>query len=147
VFLALLGCTVVCVDRDLIPIQSQQKRLRRTSIRDAVDRLRLVQLDLIRDGWPFGACTMGGIINIHFLAPQLFKCFESTLVPGGCLLLETVPGCGGNYRQLPKVGELKTALAKTFAFELYRERKIGPPSHEAATVQVFAQRLAPDLRG
>jgi hypothetical protein len=114
-------------------------------MRDAVDRLSLVRLDLIREAWPFGACTMGGIINIHFLAPQLFKYFESTLLPGGCLLLETVPGCGGNYRQLPKTGELRSALAGAFVLELYRERKIGPPSHEAATVQVFAQRAVPDF--
>jgi SAM-dependent methyltransferase len=141
VFLSLLGSSVVCVDRDLTAIRSQQKRLSGTSMQDAFERLTLMQLDLVQEPWPFGKCSIGGIINIHFLAPMLFKCFENSLLPGGCLLLETVPGCGGNYRQLPKAGELRTALEEAFDFRLYRERRAGPLGYQAATVQVFAQRL------
>jgi SAM-dependent methyltransferase len=141
VFLALLGCRVICVDRDLTAIRAQQKQLRRTDMRGALERLTLIQLDLVHEPWPFGKCTIGGIVNVHFLEPLLFKYFEKSLLPGGCLLLETVPGCGGNYRQLPKAGELRTALEKGFDFGLYRERRVGPPGSQTAVVQVFAQRL------
>jgi SAM-dependent methyltransferase len=140
VFLALMGCTVVCVDRDLTSIQGHQRQLRRTSMRQAVTRLTLVKLDLMNEPWPFGACAIGGIINVHLLLPMLFGCFENSLSPGGYLLLETVPGCGGNYLDLPKAGELRDTLGKAFDFELYRERRVGPRDYKATTVQVIAQR-------
>jgi len=68
----------------------------------------------------------GGIINVHFLLPALLPHFASSLSRGGYLLLETVPGCGNNYLQLPKEGELHSLLKGAFEFEYYKERKIGP---------------------
>jgi hypothetical protein len=56
------------------------------------------------------------------------------------LLLETVPGCGGNYLELPKAGTLKTAFERGFNFEFYKEGKVGPPDYDAVTVQLLAKR-------
>jgi hypothetical protein len=141
-FLSQLGCTVICVDRDLTSIQTQKLRLRRTSVREALARLTLCQLDLVKDPWPFGPCTIGGIVNVHFLLPALFPFFENSLAPGGYLLLETVPGCGGNYLDLPKTGEVSSALGKSFDFEFYKEDKVGPRGYDAVTVQLLAKRRA-----
>jgi len=69
--LAQLGCTVICVDRDLTTLQAHVVRLRRTELRKAFSKLSLQQLDLVKDPWPFSASVAGGIINIHFLLPEL----------------------------------------------------------------------------
>jgi hypothetical protein len=83
---------------------------------------------------------VGGIINVHFLLPALFPFCESSLSPGGYLLLETVPGCGGNYLELPKAGGIRSALGKAFDFEFYKEGKVGPRGYDAVTVQLLARR-------
>jgi hypothetical protein len=102
--------------------------------------LTLQHLDLVRDPWPLGADTVGGIINVHFLLPALFASFERSLRQGGYLLLESVPGCGGNYLDLPRAGEVKSALGKAFDFEFYKEGKVGPPGSDAVTVKAVARR-------
>jgi len=140
VLLAQLGCTTICVDKDLTRVETQLLRLRRTSFRRASTRLILQQLDLVKDPWPFGPCSVGGIVNVHFFLPALFPHFESSLSPNGYLLLETVPGCGGNYSELPKAGEVRGALEKTLDFEVYKEGKVGPHGYDAVTVQVLARR-------
>jgi hypothetical protein len=81
----------------------------------------------------------GGIINAHFLFPKLFPWFES-LIPGGYLLTQTVPGCGGNYLQLPKSNELRSALSEHFEFEFYQERPVGPSAFNSVTANLLAKR-------
>jgi hypothetical protein len=135
-----LGCTVICMDKDLAPLQSQQRLWCRSRFKGAVGRLVPRQLDLLAGSWPFGPSTVGGIINVHFLVPTLLPFFESSLSSGGYLLLETVPGCGGNYRQLPRAGELQAALANAFDFEYYKERRVGPRDCDAVTVRLLAKR-------
>jgi hypothetical protein len=71
----------------------------------------------------------------------LFPFFEDSLSPGGCLLFETVPGCGGNYLELPKAGQLKGLLGKAFDIEYYKEAKVGPADYDAVTVRLLASRL------
>jgi SAM-dependent methyltransferase len=90
---AQLGCDVICVDKDLNSLQAHRVRLRRTSLKAAVIKIRPHQIDLVRDPWPFTAGAFGGIINVHFLVPGLFQYFESSLSPGGYLL---IPGSGVN---------------------------------------------------
>jgi SAM-dependent methyltransferase len=138
--LAQLGCTVICVDRDLTTLQAHVVRLRRTELRKASAKLTLHQLDLVKDRWPFTACAVGGIMNVHFLLPELFPFFERSLAPGGYLLLETVPGCGGNYLELPKAGELRSAFERVFELEFYQERRVGPLGFDAVTVRVLARK-------
>jgi tellurite methyltransferase len=139
--LAQLGCTVFCMDRDLTSLRSHVGHLRRTELRKATTRLSLHQLDFGKDQWPFTACHAGGIIDVHFLLPELFPFFERSLSAGGYLLLETVPGCGGNYLELPKVGEVRSFFEKGLQIDWYKERKVGPPGYDAVTVQMLAKKL------
>ena len=114
IVLAELGCTVICLDKDLSPIKVQQAELSHTHLKQASQRLNLQRLDFDRDPWPFATSSVGGIINVHFFLPALLPFFEKSLIPGRYLLLETVPGCGGNYLQLPKAGEVKIALESAY---------------------------------
>ncbi len=139
-FLWNLGCTVICMDRDLSGLEAQLTRA--LPGHSATDKKRLIphQIDLENEPWPFDRQSVGGIINVHFTLPSLFPHFCSSLVPEGYLLLETVPGCGGNYLELPRKGTLKAALEGSFRFELYKERPVGPPDRNAVTVKLLATR-------
>jgi SAM-dependent methyltransferase len=134
IFLRQLGCTVICMDNDLSRLQTD------STSQSASGSLHPHQIDLVRDPWPFSPHSVGGIINIHFTLLALFPHFESSLLPSGYLLLETVPGVGGNYLELPKEGELKAALGNAFDYELYKERQVGPSGHNAVTVKLLARR-------
>src|SRR5712691_1160185 len=59
-----LGCTVICVDKDLTRLCAEQRRLSHTSFSKALSQLRLHQMDLIKDPWPFDASSIGGIVNV-----------------------------------------------------------------------------------
>jgi SAM-dependent methyltransferase len=135
-----LGCAVICVDKDLTRLRAEQFRLSHTSLSKASAQVKLHQMDLINDPWPFAASSIGGIVNIHFLLPSLFPFFESSISPNGYLFLETVPGCGGNYLELPKEGELRSIFGRSFEIEFYRERRVGPRSFDAVTVQLLGRR-------
>ncbi|MFZ0739559.1 MAG: class I SAM-dependent methyltransferase [Candidatus Acidiferrales bacterium] len=138
VFLAQSGRQVICIDKDLTELRM---RCSSDPPRDnCCDNLQLCEMDLVHDPWPFGAGTAGAIISVHFLLPALFPRFESSLLPGGYLLIETVPAHGGNYLELPRAGELRFAFQRAFDFEYYRERKAGPGNYDAVTVQLFAKR-------
>jgi SAM-dependent methyltransferase len=139
-FLWSLGCSVICMDRDLSGLQAQLSRGVGGDSLTASKRLILHQIDLKKDPWPFKQRSVGGIINIHFTLPSLFPFFGSSLVQGGYLLIETVPGCGGNYLELPRKGELKAAFENSFAFEVYKERPVGPSDRNAVTVKLLARR-------
>lgn len=130
----LLGCNVICLDRDLSQIETRYGR------ESTPRELKLLKTDLINDAWPVGTASVGGIINIHFLLPSLFPLFAESLIPGGYLLIETVPGCGGNYVQLPKVTQLRNELSQMFEFEFYKENRVGPAICEAVTVRLAARR-------
>ena len=82
----------------------------------------------------------GAKINVHFLLPVLFPAFESTLLEGAYLLIETVPAHGGNYLELPRAGQLRSTFRHTFDFVFFKECEAGPRNHDAATVQLFAKR-------
>jgi SAM-dependent methyltransferase len=133
---AQLGCQVVCVDKDLSPLDAFTGRLRGSPLVDIANRLRLHPLDLVLNEWPFGKAEFGAIINVHFFLPALLHQFEMSLWPGGYLLLETAPGCGGNYRDLPKAGHLRQVLSAGFGLEYYREGRAGP----AVSVKAFARK-------
>ena len=136
---AQLGCTVICLDINLVSLEAVLEQLRRSHLIVA-ERLPSLQIDLVAAVWPFGPSTIAGVINVHFYYPPLFENFERSLCPGGYLLFETVPGCGGNYVQLPKSNEIKAALEPSFDIEFYRERPVGPTDFGAVTAQVFARK-------
>lgn len=134
ILLAELGCRVICIDLDLSKLKARMES------EDITSGLDPYHLDLINDAWPFKANSVGGILNVHFLLPSLFPCFESSLMRGGYLLLETPPGCGNNYLELLPAGMVKSALETGFDIEFYRENKVGPATSDAATVKLLAKR-------
>jgi SAM-dependent methyltransferase len=138
--LSSLGANVVCMDRELTRLREYLTQNASTGNIVGADRIVPQQIDLINDPWPFTSASVGGIVNVHFTLPALFPYFESTLMPDGYLLLETVPGCGGNHRELPKRGELKAALEGSFSFEMYKEKPVGPLERNAVTVKLVARR-------
>jgi hypothetical protein len=135
------GCTVVCVDKDLKHLRSQ-RRLLLSHFRIPRHRLILEEVDLLKEKWPFGASCLGGIINIHFFIPALLPFFAKSLTAGGYLLLETPPGCGGNYVELPKAGEVRAMLSERFTLDFYKESEVGPRQQRAVAVQLLAKRRA-----
>ena len=107
IFLATLGGSIICVDRDLTKLQGRKLSL------PVSRRLILYQLDFVKDTWPFEPCTVGGIVNVHFFLAELFPFFEDSLSPGGYLLFETVPGHGGNFLRTPQGGAIKDSSRKS----------------------------------
>jgi hypothetical protein len=132
-FFAHLGCTVICVDKDLSRLPDGAKL--------ANLPLTRCQLDLITDPWPFGVATIGGIILVDFLHLPLISRFEESLISGGLLLLETVSGRGENYRELPEAGELRAATQNAFDIKFYKESLVGPPQLRRVSVKMLARRL------
>jgi tellurite methyltransferase len=133
IYLARLGATVICLDRN-------SELLRRLP---STKRIIPLHLDLTTGRWPFARGQLGGIASVHFLMPTLFRQFESSLSPGRCLLIETVPAYGGNFVELPNEGELRRAFAKVFQFEFFKEKKAGPVGCGKVTVRLLARRVAP----
>lgn len=134
IYLAQLGCSVICLDRDTSRFRSDFVA---TSI---LKRLKLIQMDLLADPWPFSQQTTGGIVLVDFLHVSLFPKFHSCLIKGGYVLIETVSARGGNYLELPKAGELRAAFDASFNFCFYREHKAGPPEVDAVAVKMLAMR-------
>lgn len=134
IYLARLGGVVICLNRnsDLL------RRLPRFK------RIVPLHLDLATERWPFAQRQLGGIVSIHCLIPALFRQFESSLSPRGCLLIETVPAHGGNFIELPNKGELRRAFAEAFQFEFFKEKKAGPVGCGKVTVRLLAKRIVPD---
>jgi SAM-dependent methyltransferase len=135
IYLAQLGGTLICLDKD----SDRLHRLPR------VKRIVPLRIDLATDRWPFAQDQLGGIVSVHFPMPVLFRQFGSSLSPGGCLLLETVPAHGGNFVELPNENELRNAIAEAFHFEFYKEKKAGPPGCGKVTVRLLAKRRAQSL--
>jgi hypothetical protein len=135
-YLAEFNSNVICVDRDLTRLKKQLPS------QSVSPRLALIEMDLLRDPWPFGQQTIGGIVLVDFLDLSLLSLFENSLIADGYLLIETVSGRGGNYLELPKANELRRALEKSFYFRIYREVKVGPRASDAVTVRLLARRQA-----
>jgi SAM-dependent methyltransferase len=138
IFLASTGCDVVCVDSDLTALRDRQNSF--AADQQVFGRLRLYEMNLLKDPWPFGTNSAAAIINVHFLLPALLPFFENSLAPGGYLVIESIPAHGGNYLKLPQAGQLRSALKDSFDFEFYKERKAGPGNYDAVTVQTVARR-------
>jgi SAM-dependent methyltransferase len=139
-YLAGLGCKVVCLDLDLSRLWKARQSW--SSEGGSPESLNLVpqQIDLLKDPWPFEACTVGSIVNVHFFSPRLFLFFKNSLLPGAYLLIETPPGCGYNCRDLPIAGAMKFSFEEDFDIEIYSESKVGPPEFGAVTVKMLAKR-------
>jgi hypothetical protein len=137
-----LGCTVICIDKDLTELRKHETYRQGLP---SLGRLELLQLDLVREPWPFGDGTAGGIVNVHYFLPSLFPYFERSLMPGGYLIFESVPGCGGNYLSLPPAGYVRSLLSSGFEIEVYKERRVGPLGRDAVTARTVAKRKTYDV--
>jgi SAM-dependent methyltransferase len=126
-----LGCEAIGLDIDISKVMP-------------IDRFHPCQIDLDSAPWPFKQSELGGIIQVHFFRFRLIEHFAFSLLPGSYLLIETIPGCGGNFRELPKTGELRTLLGESFELEQYQERKVGPVSADAVTAKLLARRTDRD---
>jgi SAM-dependent methyltransferase len=135
-----LGGHVTGIDIDLHRIEMECSHSKDTLFAESFSRIELLKLDLIRGLWPYRPGSVGGIINIHFLHKPLLSAFSESLFPGGFLVLETIEGRGGNYRQLPKAGSVRAVLECFFTFLVYKERQVGPEDIDAVTVRLVAQR-------
>jgi len=141
ILLARLGGTVICIDRGLSTLDGNLKRQRRI-LAGFATRLIPERIDLLSDPWPFGPRSIGGIINVHCFLTALLPAFALSLTPQAYLLLETVPGHGANYLELPQRGALHVALEPAFDLASYEERPAGPAEHNAVVVKLLARRKA-----
>ena len=82
IFLSELGCTVICIDKDLTELRQHQTHQSHTSA-PKEQRLELCHLDLVNESWPFAEGSAGGIVNVHFFLPSLFSRFVNSLTSGG----------------------------------------------------------------
>ena len=141
IFLARLGGTVICIDKELSALDVNLQH-RRDILTGHAKRLIPKRIDLLKDPWPFGPGSVGGIINVHCLLTALLPAFAMSLTPQAYLLLETVPAHGANYRELPLRGALKAVLGPAFDLAFYQERPAGPPGRNAVAVKLLARRKA-----
>lgn len=141
IFLAHLGGHVICIDNDLTRLEEERIRLADTPFAPAFSNIEPFCLDLKRDEWPFSRNSIGGIVNVHFLHVPLLPPVATSLMPGKYFFLETISGRGGNWRELPKTGTVRSMVEPFLALELYKERKVGPSCHQVATVRMLGKRL------
>jgi len=141
VLLARLGGIVTCIDKDLSALDANLKH-QRGILTAFATRLIRERMDLLKEPWPFGPGSVGGVINVHCLLTALLPTFAISLTPQAYLLLETVPGHGANYLELPQRGALKAALEPAFDVVFYEERPAGPSERKAVTVKLLARRKA-----
>jgi SAM-dependent methyltransferase len=139
IYLAHLGGSVVCIDRDLRNLASSNENWKVQGLYSEIRHLKACKLDLLNERWPFEPGSVGAIINVAFLAPSLFHSFVRSLKPGGLLLLETPPGCGNNYYELPAPGAIRAAFDNEVGLEIYKESCVGPGKNKAA-VKMLARK-------
>lgn len=132
-----LGCTVICVDKDLSVLEKTRELLPSC---EGPGQIVPHRVDLACHEWPFGDASVGAIINVHFFFPPLFPQFARSLISGAYLLFETAPGCGGNYLQLPREGEIRSYCKNDFDFEVLKEKRVRPSEFGAVTVKLLARR-------
>jgi SAM-dependent methyltransferase len=139
-YLAHLGGHVICIDNELDRLKQRQRSSEFPIFQPAFAALETVQLDLIRDAWPFPKTSAGAIINIHFLHLPLLSRFAWSLSSGGLLLIETVEARGGNYLELPQPGAIRSLLEAEIDFLIYAEREIHRAGHHVATVKALGKK-------
>jgi SAM-dependent methyltransferase len=145
VALALLGLSVVCVDRDVDRLRVLSATAPRyiSSIKlphSTLGQLFPICVDLDSSKWPFSMGQFSAIICVHFLKIDLLDLIWSALVVGGHLFIETFGGHGQNHLDLPKAGQLRDLLSSRFNISFYQEKKVGPIGYDAVSVKLLAQK-------
>ncbi len=131
---------MICADKDTAGIETKRHQLSERARHEIRERLIVRQVDFVKEPWPFGPRTLGGVVNIQCFLPSLLRPFEHSLVPGGYFCIDTAQGHGGNYLDLPRAGQLRKTLEEGFEFELYEERPVGPANCGAVAVRLLARK-------
>lgn len=145
VALASRGISIVCVDKDVDRLRTLA-RLAPGYIsgfmqRDGreVGKIYPVCID-VDIAWPFPKSYFSAFICVHFFKLRLVDAVVSSLMPGGCLYIETFGNHGRNYFDLPKAGQIHDLLENRFHMVFYKERKAGPDGYDAVSAKVFARK-------
>ena len=139
-WLSHLGGKVIALDVDLHAIARSRSEDMGLDFAAALTRVSLLEIDLVKDAWPFTPNSLGGIVNIHFLHLPLLAAFAESLGMEGRLMLETVEDRGENHRELPPHGEVRRRLGSSLKFIHYLERPVKRENVDAVTVRLFALR-------
>ena len=137
-FLAEKGYKIIGVDIDRERIRFVASRTR-SEPRLVKKNLSLAVCDLQAESLPFADASYGALLIIRFI-PEQWSNYLALLRTGGYLIFETMGGQGGNYLQLPRVGQMR-ALLGGFRMSFYRERPVGPPEAHAVTVRLVARKI------
>jgi hypothetical protein len=137
VFLAAHGYRVVGADHDRQRLAFVASTV--AAAGEANRDVQLVSCDLGGGGLPFASGAFGSVLVIEFV-PKRWEHLLALVSPGGHLLIQTMGGQGGNYRQLPRQGEMRRLIEIPFEPIFYAERHVGPPSADAAVVCLVAKK-------
>jgi SAM-dependent methyltransferase len=141
--LAARGASVICVDRrferlKILASVGSKYLADQTQSGCPIGKLLPVLAELDSFNWPFSKNSLSGIVCVHFVDIGLFDAFKASLTSGGFFYFETFGGHGGNYLDLPRAGQVRDLLSKSFDLNFYQEKKVGPLRGDAVTVKLFA---------
>jgi len=151
-FLESLGATVVCVDNDSAVLDAVLDPSYVLSLPGKTNdggrgKVIPIRADLIGAAWPFRPATFTAVISVAFRWDDRFlgNC-RRILRTGGYLFVESVGGHGGNYLELPKIGEIERSARMTFDVEFYTESRVGPPEELAVSFKLLARKRMVQVR-
>ena len=138
--LAARGFAVMSVDKDCGRLDSLKRAVHELrSSKQAHSRILPLCADLSNNRWPFLESSFSAVICVHYPVQEIIENLKACLREGGYIYIETFGGQGGNYLQLPKAGELRAALTG-YDFLFYKERSVGPTTHNSVVVVALAQK-------
>ena len=141
-YLSTFGVPVLCVDNSKDSLQYIESMIGVLSGNQKNKiNLTTLEIDLIHDPWPFKNESLGAIISVHFYAKNILTDFLNSLQIGGYFFIETISGRGGNYIDLPPHGFILETLGDSFEILHSKEKKVGPPKSNSATIKLFAKKI------
>jgi SAM-dependent methyltransferase len=97
--------------------------------------------DLSHEALPFAQSSFSAIMCIHYPVQQIIEFLKLLLRTGGHLYIETFGGHGENNLQLPRGGEIRSALCD-YEMLYYRERRIARSN--SVSVVSLARKYVPN---
>jgi SAM-dependent methyltransferase len=135
--LAHSGFNVVCADRDQHRLG---KLIESARPNERCGKLLPVCANLGAATWPFGSGCFSAVVCVHYLDLAVLPAIHASLVPDGCLYIETVGGQGQNYLELPSAGQVRELLLPRFQLKFYEERPVGPLKYGRRAVKLLAEK-------
>jgi hypothetical protein len=144
--LAAHGCDVLCVDRDIDRLRhlemTKDALLRTSPVRRCVGRVATLCANVSTAKWPFSPTSFDLIIVVHLPFTNLLPALYFSLRTGGHLFLETFGGHGGNYVDLPAMGEIRAALKGNYDIIYYSEKPASRRHSESVSLKAVARKIA-----